>query len=109
MISVSSNRGKYNRANAIKSSWVVMFCGTNCGPSFALFFGKLVQSTLVAAKIILTPASMFKPFTFFEGNCALGLCRTNFPSVTGRKAQVPNLPDEDTLTFAACSSVVLVF
>lgn len=36
-MSASVKRGKYKRAKAIKSPWVVMFWGTNCGPSFALF------------------------------------------------------------------------
>lgn len=37
-MSASLKSGKYKRAKPIKSSWVVMFCGTNCGPSFALFY-----------------------------------------------------------------------
>lgn len=37
-MSASVNRGKYKRAKAMKSSCVVMFWGTNCGPSFAVFY-----------------------------------------------------------------------
>jgi hypothetical protein len=64
---------------------------------------------VVDRKIIRTPVSILIPFTCLAGSCTLGLCWIKDPSVTGRNAQVPYLPDEDTLTFAACSNVVLVF
>lgn len=60
-------------------------------------------------EIYSTPARMFTPFTCLACSCTLGLCWIRDPSVTGRNAQVPYLPDEDTLTFAAWSKVVLVF
>jgi hypothetical protein len=36
-MSASVKRGKYRWAKAMKSSSVVMFWGTNCEPSFAVF------------------------------------------------------------------------
>jgi len=54
----------------------------------------------------LTPTSRRLPLTAFLNNCNEGAASMKLPSVTGRKAKVPNSPDSDTVLLAFCRTEV---
>lgn len=46
------------------------------------------------------------PLTAFSKSCCDGAAWMKSPSVTGKKAKVPNSPDSDTVALAFCSTLV---
>lgn len=56
-----------------------------------------------------TPRRRRFPLTAFSSNCWDGAAWMKSPSVTGKKAQVPNSPDIDTVALAFCRTTVSAF
>jgi hypothetical protein len=85
-MSPSVKRGKTSCSQETRSFSVVMFCRVKIGPSSALL-----------------PVRRFRPFTLRWRSASLGVDWMKMPSVTGRKAHAPYVPELETSAEAAFS------